>query len=436
MLTKTREFITKNNLYGENSRLLLAVSGGIDSMVMLEIFRLLPFTISVVHCNFSLRGRESDDDQKHVESYCREYNISCHTKRFDTQKFAKSKGISIQMAARDLRYYWFEEIRTELNFDSIVLAHNKDDIIETFFVNLSRGTGLKGLTGIKPRNNYLSRPLLYASRNDIENYAENNNVAFREDSSNIETRYKRNAIRHKIIPLFRELNPSFLTSMELTIKRLEEADIILNDNVKTQRDNIFIPAGNDLKVQVEKIMDLSPLDIYIYELFKDFGIGQSGVDELKKLLVASPGKHISTETHTIYKDREYLIITRGTNKGSDTIIVENPEDFDDFVVKVLNVNDVKISNESKTAYLDYDKVKFPITLRQWREGDWFHPFGMKGKKKLSDFFIDLKIPVNQKNKISIFLSDGNIFWVAGYRIDTRFAISEKTSKVLVISQKS
>ncbi len=439
MLEKTSDFITRNKLVADNDSLLLAVSGGIDSMVMLSIFRQLNYSISVAHCNFSLRGKESDNDQKFVLEYCSRERIPFFTKTFNTLKFAEENGLSIQMAARELRYSWFEEVRSENNFDSILLGHNWDDVIETFFINLARGTGIKGLTGIKPSNGRLARPLLYASREDIEKYASDNKIDYREDSTNIETKYKRNKIRHKIIPLFNELNPSFLSSMELTIKHLDEAQEVINNNIKIVKDRVFVTRNADISVKINDLLGLEPIDLYIYELFNDFGIGQNGIDELKKLISASPGKQITTKTHTILKDRDELLISKAVENNqniSESLTVDKVQDIKGYQIKVVPAADIIISKDSNTAYLDYDKIKFPLTIRKWKEGDWFYPLGMKGKKKLSDFFVDLKIPLNRKDSINIFLSDGRILWVAGYRIDNRFCVTDLTRDVLVISMKA
>lgn len=438
MLEKTSDFITRHKLVADNDNLLLAVSGGIDSMVMLNIFKQLNYSISVAHCNFSLRGEESDGDHKFVLEYCSEERIPFFTKTFNTLKFAEENGLSVQMAARELRYRWFEEVRSENNFDLILLGHNWDDVIETFFINLARGTGIKGLTGIKPSNGRLARPLLYASREEIEKYASDNKIDYREDSTNIETKYKRNKIRHKIIPLFNELNPSFLSSMELTIKHLDEAQEVINNNIKIVKDRVFVSRNADISVKINDLLGLEPIDLYIYELFNDFGIGQNGIDELKKLISASPGKQITTRTHTILKDRDELLISKSRENNqnlSETLTVDKVQDIKGYQIKVVPAADIIISKDSNTAYLDYDKIKFPLTIRKWEEGDWFYPLGMKGKKKLSDFFVDLKIPLNRKDNINIFLSDGSILWVAGYRIDNRFCVTDLTRNVLVISKK-
>ena len=437
MLEKTIDYIKCNSLLRETDKILLAVSGGIDSMVMLHLFRQLNYSISVAHCNFSLRGKESDNDQKFIEDYCSSNNIKLFVRTFNTMQYAEQNGLSVQMAARDLRYSWFEEVRSANKLDSILLGHNQDDIIETFFINLVRGTGLRGLTGIKPSNGNLTRPLLFASRKDIEKYASDNNITFREDSSNTETKYKRNSIRHKIIPLFKELNPSFSSSMELTIMRLEEVQKVIDKNTKIARDRIFVNNNSDISVKINDLLVLEPSDLYYYELFKDFGIGANGIDELKKLIAAPPGKQISTKTHTILKDREELLISGISIHNQDiseTMVIDKIQDIGRYKLKVVDAADLTISGDPNTAYLDYDKIKLPLNIRKWAEGDYFYPLGMKGKKKLSDFFVDLKIPLNKKNDINIFLSDEKIFWVAGYRIDNRFCITDLTSRVLVISE--
>lgn len=437
MFENTKDFINRHNLFAASDKLLLAVSGGIDSMVMLDILRKQDYKIHVAHCNFSLRGVESDKDQSFVKDYCKRFNIPFFTRNFDTIKYAEEKGLSIQMAARDMRYRWFEEIRSYNNFDAILLGHNWDDVIETFFINLARGTGIKGLTGIKPSNKRLARPLLHASREEIEKYASDNKIDYREDSTNIETKYKRNKIRHKIIPLFNELNPSFSSSMEDTIRRLDETQQLVDEKIATARKKVFVVHKNIISAEINKLLELEPLDLYLYELFKDFGIGSRCVGELSKLISSSPGKSITTGSHTILRDREELLISDAGIEGreaSDTLIINNIRSIPGYSLEVVNSEGLKISSDKNTAYLDYDLVKLPLIIRGWEEGDWFYPLGMEGKKKLSDFFIDQKIALIRKNDVPIFLSEGKIIWIAGYRIDKRFRISDQTRKVLVISK--
>jgi tRNA(Ile)-lysidine synthase len=434
MLQRTIEFIEEQKLLSAGDRILLGVSGGIDSMVMLDLFTRLKYSISVAHCNFSLRGEESDADQELVESACSAKGITIYTRKFDTADYAQKNGISIQMAARKLRFEWFEELRSARKMDAIVLGHNKDDIIETFFINISRGTGIKGLTGIKPRNKYIVRPLLFACRDDITSYAEEYNISFREDSSNIETRYKRNAIRHKIIPVFKDLNPSFISSMEDTIKRLEETENLLSHHISLVKDSIIMTENDEMVIEVKSLLELEPLDIHLYELFKDYGIGQSNIDELKKLLPAPSGKHLDTDKFRIIKDRESLIISRIINQVEEEHNYDSLDQVENYRTEVIPVEQAKIISDKNIACLDFDKISFPITIRKWKSGDWFYPFGMDGKKKLSDFFVDNKVPLNRKNKIRIFISDGNIFWVAGYRIDKRYSVTKYTKRVLIIQE--
>ncbi len=437
MFENTKDFINRHNLFEKGSKLLLTVSGGIDSMVMLDIFRKLDYKINVAHCNFSLRGEEADNDQSFVKDYCKRSGIPFFTINFDTSQYAEEKGLSIQMAARELRYSWFEELRSENNFSSILLGHNYDDVIETFFINLTRGTGIKGLTGIKPVNGRLARPLLHASREEIEKYASDNKITYREDSTNIETKYKRNKIRHKIIPLFNELNPSFYSSMEDTIRRLDETQQLVDKEITDVRKRIFVVHKNIISVEINKLLELEPFELYLYELFKDFGIGSRCVGELNKLISSSPGKSITTGSHSILRDREELLISDAVGEDketSDTQIINNIRSIPGYITEVVDSEGLKISGDKNTAYLDYDLVKLPLIIRGWEEGDWFYPFGMEGKKKLSDFFIDQKIALIRKKDIRIFLSEGKIFWIAGYRIDKRFRVSDHTRKVLVISK--
>ena len=435
MLEAFKSYIVKNKLFTKDESLIAAVSGGIDSMAMLNLLRESGYNISVAHCNFGLRGDESDGDQLLVEDYCRKHSISIDTRKFETRAFAESNGISIQMAARELRYDWFGELAEKRGSSAIAIAHNHDDIIETFFINLARGTGLKGLTGIKTRNEKIVRPLLFASREMITAYVDAGEIPFREDSSNNEIYYTRNLVRHRLIPLMEEINPSFRESAGATIKRLAEAESVLSGYFDSLRRALVKSEKDAYSISIDHLLSFKPRDIHIYEMLKQFGISSGQVDEVSKIIRSGPGSQRVTPTHIIYKDRHQLFIVEPGSLPLRTRVTDSPEVIDalpGFSCSVVDRKDFVIEDNPSVAALDLDKVKFPLTVRSWNDGDRFQPLGMKGMKKLSDLFADLKIPAHRKNTIRIFTSADDIIWVAGLRIDHRYRITDSTARVLLI----
>jgi len=432
MLEKLQLHLSTNFPFLKGKRLFLAVSGGMDSMVLLQLFHQLNYEIAVLHCNFSLRNLESDGDEDFVKQYCESKKISLFIQKFDTKHFADDAKLSIQVAARNLRYNWFYEQLADKNFDYILTAHHLDDSLETFIINLTRGTGLEGLTGIPAQNDKIVRPLLPFSRVEIENYIQESNLQWREDSSNASDKYFRNKVRHAIVPVLKELNPNFLSSFQNTIENLQQTQSLVEDASKLVFQIVVQEEANQLKFNLIELLKLPNHAAYLYQWLKDFGF--TAWEDIYDLVSAQSGKQVFSETHILLKDRDLLILYAKeihSNKEEYFITKELQE------VKVpLNITFCNVSNISNTnsncIFVDENLLQFPLTIRKWQEGDYFYPLGMQGKKKLSKYFKDEKMSLIDKSNQWILCSDNQIVWVIGKRQDERFKITEKTNHKLQI----
>ncbi|MGF1585448.1 MAG: tRNA lysidine(34) synthetase TilS [Bacteroidales bacterium] len=437
MLAEFKDYIAYELLFSEKDNLLLGISGGIDSMVMFDLFASSPFRTAAAHCNFSLRGEESDADQIFVEEACRMQNILIHTKSFSTREYAMERGISIQMAARELRYSWFEELSIELNYDYIVIAHNKNDLVETFLLNIARGTGIKGLTGIKPKNGKIVRPLLFAQRTQISEYADRNNISYREDTSNLDIKYKRNRIRLKIIPEFIELSPAFINSISETADRLKEAEMIFSQSIKYNFENIYEENEQGGSLNIDQLLELKPLNTYLFEFLRKWNFSKELIPDIITSLNSSSGKQFYSPTHRLVKDRDKLLITPLKEEGISRFYIEEGITELSFPLRLkisIHTNNpgFHIPKSSSIACIDLHLVHFPLIVRKWEKGDYFQPLGMSGLKKVSDFFIDNKLSLVDKDNTWIIASGSKIVWIAGQRIDDRFKINERTNEILMI----
>jgi tRNA(Ile)-lysidine synthase len=437
MLNEFRKFITENNLIKPGDKILLAVSGGIDSMVMTHLFLLAGYKVAIAHCNFSLRAGESDMDEELVRKYAEEKNIPFFSTTFQTKAFAKKNGISIQMAARELRYSWFEEIRTKNSFDSVAVAHNLNDNIETLLINLTRGTGITGLTGMKPISNRLIRPLLFASRNDIIIFCREQGLIYREDKSNSDTKYTRNKIRHKIIPVLKEINPSIESTLSETAERFSAINEIISDYILEVRNKVSEVNDEGTIFNIGRLKNYLNNKAIVFELFKPFGLNNVQITDLLKITGGNTGGHIFTPTHRIIKNRKELIVQAINYEQEFLIIAENIDELLHVPgIKSADYADItttfELPTDPHTACFDSDRISFPITIRKWRPGDYFYPLGMKQKKKLSDYFIDKKYSKIDKEKILILESAGKIAWIIGDRIDNGFRVTESTKRLFII----
>jgi len=416
---------------------LLGVSGGVDSIIMFHLFRLSGFTIGIAHCNFNLRGDESDQDEEFVRRLADNYNVPFYSTRFETQKIADDEGISIQMAARDLRYEWFEEIRIKEKYNYIAIAHNSDDQIETFLINLTRGTGIKGLTGIKNKSEKVIRPLLFANREEITDFVKRNNFLYREDSSNSSTKYGRNKIRHEVIPMLEKINPNFRKVMIENIQRLKETEQIFNQTIQENYKNCVTEKSNSLLLNIDELKKLDPVETYLHEFLKPYNFSTTQIKDIVSVLDSNPGKQFFSATHRIIKDRDYIILEE-ISAQSGKLFYINENDFRiEYPIGLLIEKEFKnegfvIQKDPNIGQLDFDKLVFPLTIRKWQKGDYFMPLGMNNLKKLSDFFIDQKLSISEKENIWILESENKIVWIIGLRPDERFKVTNDTKTILKI----
>lgn len=442
MLATFTEHINTNFSFLKNKKLLVAISGGIDSVVLVYLLNQLNFDISLAHCNFQLRGEDSDQDEKFVKKLAGQLQLPIFTRSFATTEFAKKEKLSIQLAARTLRYDWFNAIVKKNKLDHILTGHHADDSLETFLINMIRGTGLDGLTGIPERNENILRLLLPFTREQIEKYADENRIDWRNDSSNVETKYVRNKIRHDVIPVLKELNPSLLTSFNKTLQNLKGSRQIIKDSIENLKGMVIIPAEAGIwKIDIKKLKEFNKPQAYLYELLNDFGFKEW--NDIADLLQAQSGKQIVSNTHRLVKDRDFLLLTDiGSTriKKKEKIYEVSEKDriveIENFKIEVTYVKTVSIEGKTQNvAFIDRDKLKFPLIVRKWKNGDYFYPSGMQGKKKLSKFFIDNKMSVLQKEKIWLLCSSNEIIWVIGKRLDDRYKAIVTTQNILKIELK-
>jgi len=394
MLEKFHAFSEANNLFEDSNKILLAISGGIDSMVMLDLFVKSEINFGVAHCNFGLRANESIDDEKFIKSYCTRKKIPFFSKMFDTEKYALEKKISIQIAARELRYDWFEILCKKNNYNLIATAHHFDDSVETFFINLSRGTGLKGLTGISVKNKNVIRPLLFATKNEIIDYQKKFNIEYRCDSSNNSLKYKRNIIRHQLIPIFEKINPGFSKVMRKNLIHFSELNSILNDEIAKKTKSVIRSEGKIYKINIPELKKLEPIHTYLYELISKFNFSSSDCTDIAGAITGQPGKRFISKSHRIIKDRDFLIIEKlefsEDKKYLIDISIHKITDPLNLEFEFQNSDNYTVIKDKLFASIDANKIIFPLILRKWKDGDRFTPYGMKGSKKVSDYLIDEK----------------------------------------------
>lgn len=441
MLQKLQNHINSNLSFLKEKKLLLAVSGGIDSMVLVHLCHQLKLDFSAAHCNFQLRGNESDGDENFVKSQIEKLSpraqsrgkIPLFIQKFDTVTFAKEQKLSIQVVARKLRYDWFYSLLANHNFDYILTAHHLDDSLETFLINFTRGSGLDGLTGIPEQNDKIVRPLMIFSRNEIETFAQENNIAWREDSSNASDKYLRNKLRHEVIPVLKELNPSLLSSFENTIKNLKQSQSLVDDASKTVYRKVSSEKENQTVFDLNKLMKFPNYQAYLFNWLSDFGF--TDWNSVYDLVSAQSGKQVLSNSHVLLKNRNTLLLF--SKKENSEEVIYQIDKVQKQVKVPLNLTFCNVSDISdqatNTIFVDAEKLQFPLTIRKWKEGDFFQPFGMKGKKKVSKFFKDEKLSMLEKNEIWLLCSNDEIVWIIGKRQDDRFKITETTTKITQIN---
>jgi len=432
MLQKLHNHLHTNFRYLKGKKLLLAVSGGIDSMVLVHLFKQLQYDFAVAHCNFQLRNNESNGDEDLVKSICDSLAIPIFIQKFDTKQFATDYKLSIQLAARKLRYDWFYELLEKEDCDYILTAHHLDDSLETFLINFSRGTGLDGLTGIPNHNDKIVRPLLTFSRNEIENYAREKAIYWREDSSNASDKYLRNKLRHDVIPILKELNPHLLSSFEKSIENLKQSQSLVEDATKLVYKMVVEESDDVLKINLKELLKLPNYTAYLYQWLKQFEF--TAWNDIYELVHAQTGKQVFSDNFCLLKNRDHLILfDRKNNINYENYFI----DKDQKDVKIpLNISFCNVSNLSitnaNTIFVDEDQLHFPLTIRKWNEGDCFYPFGMQGKKKLSKYFKDEKLSLIDKENQWLLCSNDQIVWIIGMRQDERFKVRQNTTNIVQI----
>jgi tRNA(Ile)-lysidine synthase len=399
----------------ENKKIILALSGGIDSMVLADLLLKAKADFVLAHCNFHLRGEESDGDERFVREFAERNGLILFVKQFDTMGYAKEHGVSIEMAARDLRYAWFEELRQKLNYDYIAVAHHADDQLETFFINLLRGSGIKGLKGMQPVNGHIVRPLLDVSREEIHQYAIENHIAWREDHTNAETQFLRNKIRHELLPVIDSISKDGRTSILKSIGHLASENELYRELV-----NEKLPIGHPDRVQLSKEHLSFQL---LFEWLRDYGFNTDQVHFIHEAMNGQPGTAFFSPTHRVTIERDGLELTPICQKSDTSIEISYQ--------RIAKDENYTLDPSPEVAQMDYDKLTFPLQLRKWKAGDRFHPLGMKGSRLLSDYLKDLKLTTSQKENVSVLVTPNDeIVWVVGYRIDDRFKVTKETKTVL------
>ncbi len=428
----------KQKRFPTGEKVLLALSGGLDSMTLAHLLQASRIPFAAAHCNFSLRGKDSDDDAAFVESWCAANSIFCHVKRFDTAAFAAQSGSSIQVSARDLRYAWFEALRNEHEYAAVLTAHHADDVAETMLINLSRGTGIAGLHGIPERNGYLIRPLLFATRKQLLDYANEHGIVWREDASNSEDKYLRNAIRHHILPKLEELLPGAAPRIAETAQRLRGTELIYRKAIESRLTKLKELRGKDWYVPIRLLHKEQALTTLVYELFLPFGFSGDQMPQILALMEGISGRQILSATHRIIRHRDFLVVTALAEKDANLILIESIpariETADGVFDFSWTSKEEPFSDIPTVALVNGDDLSFPLVLRTRREGDYFYPLGMGGKKKkLKRFFIDTKTPLHEKDHIRI-LEDAakRILWVAGKRVDERAKVLPSTVQILKV----
>ncbi len=429
------DFIIKEKLLAKGDKVLLTLSGGRDSMAMCHLFAQSGFPFGIANCNFGLRGEESDGDSRFVEEWAKKNKVPLHLHFCDAAAYAKENGISIQMAARDLRFAWFEELCEKENYAVYATAHHADDAIETYFINQLRGTGIAGLHGLLPKNGKLIHPLLFATRQDINQYIELHHLSFREDSSNASTKYMRNALRHKVMPILEDIQSAYRAVLMQNMKHFSAVEAIYLQKIKEEQQKICLKEGDRFLFSISKLQALENASTYLYEFLKVFGFGFSQAEEIFiSIQKGQVGAQFYSASHVLLRDRDDLILSeiQIEKKEIFKLINEEGEIKKPIRLKWELTMDKKFSTDLNQAFIDLDKVKFPLTLRKWEQGDSFYPLGMQSKKLLSDFFIDKKLNRFEKESTYLLFSGEDIVWVVGRRLDNRFRITEKTARVLKI----
>lgn len=457
LLQRFSEFIHVNKLFEKTDRLLVACSGGSDSVVLCDLLYQQGYQFGIAHCNFQLRGQESERDEQFVRRLAEKYGVQIYVKRFETKAYAIEKKLSVQVAARELRYAWFHtllhEIEQQINEQlpatsntklktlnaKLLTAHNADDNIETVLMNFFKGTGIGGFHGILPKKGNLIRPLLFAKKEEITNYATENNLQWVEDSSNASDKYTRNFFRHQVIPLVAQAIPNAANNVLTTIQHMQEVEMIYNETIAQHRKKLLEYKGTEVHIPVLKLGKVQPLNTIFFELIKEFGFTSNQMADALALLKSSTGKYVASPTHRIIKNRNWLIIAPVQSTEALNVLIEENDDKILFEQGELTIQTGLPNPQNPTfgeptnAFLDTKNIRFPLLLRKWKPGDYFYPLGMPKKKKVARFLIDQKVSKTDKEKVWVIESDKKIIWIVGHRIDDRFKVGVGTKTAIKMS---
>lgn len=441
LLEKFREHVKQQNLFHQKDKLLLAVSGGVDSVVLCELCKQAGYDFAIAHCNFLLRGEDSKRDEQFVAQLAKKYAVIFHHINFDTNAIAKKEKKSVEETARNLRYKWFEELRLQNGYNWLVTAHHADDNIETVLMNFFRGTGIKGLHGILPKQNKIVRPLLFANKKTLQLFAAEKNIEFVTDYTNEQNDFTRNYFRNELIPSIQKVFPGVEENILNNITRLGEAEQLYNQAIDLHKKKLLEEKGNEMHIPVLKLLKTIPLATVVYEIIKDYNFTAHQTGDVIALLQSESGKYVQSSSHRVIRNRKWLIISPNKTDNAQNILIEATDKKITFVIGTLHIEKLqqttshKPQNTNLTAQLDANEIKFPLLLRKWKQGDYFYPLGMQKKKKLNRFFIDQKLSLTQKENMWVIETNKKIIWVVGMRIDDRFKITDKTKNILQLEFK-
>lgn len=433
MVSKLQNHLDRNFPFLKEKKLLIAVSGGMDSMVLVHLMKQMGYDLSIAHCNFNLRAGESDGDEKFVIDYAAKSDIEIFVTHFNTELFAAENKLSVQVAARQLRYLWFHELLEKNNLDYVLTAHHLDDSLETFLINFTRGTGLEGLTGIPAQNDRVIRPLLPFTRDEIEAYAKENGIQWREDSSNASDKYLRNKLRHDVVPLLKSLNPAFMNSFGETLEHLQQAQSLAADAGVLVYRQVVSEEESQKHINIPQLMRLPNYKAYLYHWLSPYGF--TVWEDIYALVEAQPGKQVYSAGFRLVKDREFLILEPLREQDERVYkIAENQREIDEPVqMRIGYVEKVLKTSGSNIIYIDTNTLKFPLFVRKWQQGDYFYPLGMNGqKKKVSKYFKDEKMSLPEKENTWLLCSGSQIVWIIGRRADERFKVTDTTTQIFKI----
>ena len=438
LLHQFNQFIKQHFLFQKNNRLLVAVSGGVDSIVLCELCHLSGFDFEIAHCNFQLRATDSDEDEMLVKNTAAKYNVKYHSIKFDTLNYANENNTNIQIAARQLRYEWFNTIAQENSITHILTAHHANDNAETIAMNFFKGTGINGLTGMQFKNGgiggKITRPLLFATKQTIKDFAIENNLTWREDVSNASDKYTRNYFRNELLPSIEKVIPHVEENLIENVERFSDVAILYKTALDKLKSGLLFNKGNEIHIPVLKLMKTQAFKTVFYEILKPYGFTSSQMKDAIQLMNADSGKYITSTTHRLIRNRNWLIVCPVLTENNSVIVIDCSDseiEMDNKKLKVESINaQIKIENNHLIGYADANKIQFPLICRKWKQGDYFYPLGMAKKKKLSRFFVDQKLSISDKEKIWVIESDKKIIWIVGMRIDDRIKITPSTKSAI------